>query len=233
MRNQYTFEDETFGLLPEFDQEAELYFDESEFGSFFANLFSSNPKIVDRTAVSKKENRKSVRDIKKIYALVLHQTAFSRGNNVAKYDRIPVHFVIVPDGTIIQLHPITAYLWSSNGFNKGSVAVEFVGNFPNTKGKCWNAKKFGCHTVSRVQVEAGRALIKYLIKKMGLTTVLAHRQSSGKRENDPGPDIWYHVGQWAVENLGLKDGGKGFKVGSGKPIPDLWRTWGKIRPLQP
>src|SRR4029079_913327 len=61
---------------------------------------------------------------------------------------------------------------------------------------------------------------------MGLKTILAHRQSSGTRDNDPGPDIWFHVGQWAVDNLGLKDGGPGFKVGSGNPILDDWRQWG-------
>ncbi|MFN7999717.1 MAG: hypothetical protein U0X75_01730 [Acidobacteriota bacterium] len=63
-----------------------------------------------------------------------------------------------------------------------------------------------------------------------MTHVLAHRQSSGQRENDPGPDIWYHVGQWAIDNLGLKDGGPGFKVGTGNPIPDLWRKWGQAKP---
>jgi hypothetical protein len=38
------------------------------------------------------------------------------------------------------------------------------------------------------------------------------------------------VGQWAVDNLGLKDGGPGFKVGDGNPILDAWRTWGRARP---
>lgn len=61
---------------------------------------------------------------------------------------------------------------------------------------------------------------------MGLTHVLAHRQSSAARENDPGPDLWRGVGQWAVENRGLNDGGPKFKVGDGNPIPDAWRTWG-------
>ena len=65
---------------------------------------------------------------------------------------------------------------------------------------------------------------------MGLTHVLAHRQSSGTRENDPGPDIWFDVGQWAVNTLGLKDGGPGFKIDTGNPIPDEWRTWGSRRP---
>jgi len=161
--------------------------------------------------------------------LVLHQMAFSRGNEPKKYDTVTAHFAILPDGKITQLHPETALLWASNGFNAGSVAVEFAGNFPNTKGKCWEAKKFGCHKVTPEQIEAGRYLVEYLIKKIGLTHILAHRQSSGSRENDPGPDIWYNVGQWAVEKHGLKDGGPGFKVGSGNPIPDAWRAWGSMK----
>jgi hypothetical protein len=63
---------------------------------------------------------------------------------------------------------------------------------------------------------------------MGLTHILAHRQSSDSRTNDPGPEIWYGVGQWAVENLGLKDGGPGYKHSAGgAPIPDEWRNWGR------
>lgn len=226
MNNNFIFENESFGFVPEFDQEAGLYFEDFETTGTASGL-----QIVDRSARTNKKLRLRNRDLKTLYALVLHQTAFSRGNDVTRYDNIPVHFVIVPNGTVIQLHPLTAYLASSNGLNARSVAVEFVGNFPNTKGKCWEAKKFGCHRLTQAQVEAGRALIRHLIKTMSLTTVLAHRQSSKNRENDPGPDVWYHVGQWAVDTLKLKDGGKDFKVGDGQPIPDLWRTWGKIRPL--
>ncbi|NTU84209.1 MAG: hypothetical protein HGA45_33380, partial [Chloroflexales bacterium] len=188
-------------------------------------------RIIDRTANSPKDYRKGKpRDMSKVKALVLHQMAFSRGSDPTKYDKVNSHFAILPDGKILQLHPVAALLWASNGFNSGSVAVEFAGNFPNTRGKCWSAQKFGCHKVTKEQIEAGRLLIRHLIRTMGLTTVLAHRQSSASRENDPGPDIWYHVGQWAINNLGLKDGGPGFKVGSGNPIPDLWRTWGAARP---
>ena len=38
------------------------------------------------------------------------------------------------------------------------------------------------------------------------------------------------MGQWAIDNLGLNDGGPGFKVGTGNPIPDLWRKWGQLKP---
>lgn len=185
--------------------------------------------IEDRTAFTPKDLRKGARDITKIYALVLHMMAFSRGNEAKRYDTVNSHFAITPDGKIIQLHPLEQLLWSSNGFNNRSVAVEFAGNFPNTKGKCWQPQNYGCHQVTQAQIDAGRTLVKYLIKKIGLTHVLAHRQSSGSRENDPGPDIWYGVGQWAVDNLGMKDGGPGFKIDSGNPIPDEWRNWGNLK----
>jgi hypothetical protein len=183
-------------------------------------------RIEDRTAITPREKRKNLRR-GQVYALVLHQMAFSRGNDVKKYDKVTAHFIITPDGKIAQLHPISAYLYASNGFNKHSVAVEFAGNFPNTRGRCWKPERFGCHRLTLAQIDAGRYLVQYLIHKIGLTHILAHRQSSGTRENDPGPDIWYHVGQWAVDNLGLRDGGTGFKIDNGKPIPDSWRTWGR------
>ena len=197
--------------------------DEQFLGSFWQ--FSTSPNIVDRTAFSPKDKRKKVRNIDEVYALVLHQTGFSRGNDPKKYNKVTAHFVILPNGSILQLHPLTAYLYASNGFNKGSVAVEFVGNFPSTRGKCYKPERFGCNKISQEQIEAGRKLINYLIKKIRLTHILAHRQSSGSRGNDPGPDLWYHVGQWAVNQLGLNDGGSNFKINSGKSVPDSWRNW--------
>jgi len=179
--------------------------------------------ILDRTSYSLKSRRKRTRNISSVYALVLHQTGFTRGNITSKYDRVSSHFVILPNGVTIQLHPLTAYLWTSNRLNSRSVAVEFVGNFPNTRGRCWNKKRFGCHEVSEAQIQSGRDLIRLLIKKIGMTHVYAHRQSSGSRGNDPGPDIWFYVGQWAIDSLGLSDGGANFTIGTGKPIPAEWR----------
>lgn len=184
-------------------------------------------RVEDRTAFSLKSRRKGQRPVSQVYALVLHQMAFSRGNDPRKYDRVNSHFIILPNGRIIQLHPISAYLWASNGFNRRSVAVEFAGNFPSVRGRCYKPEKFGCHRVTTEQIQAGRYLIRYLQKKIGLTHVLTHRQSSAQRQNDPGPDLWYHVGQWAIDHLGMHDGGPGFKIGSGNPIPDSWRTWGR------
>ncbi len=105
----------------------------------------------------------------------------------------------------------------------------------NRQGKCgyYGGLTKACSNTPTVeQIKAGRDLIHYLIKKIGLRAIYAHRQSSKDREGDPGPDIWYHVGQWAVENLRLENGAKDFHV-RGLPIPDVWRTWGKTHSLQP
>jgi N-acetylmuramoyl-L-alanine amidase len=186
-------------------------------------------KIIDLSAQSDHSHRKGKRDPKSVYALVLHQMAccFRRRDPLRSYLRIKSHFAILPEGQILQLHPVSALLWASHGFNSKSVAVEFAGNFPNTTGKWWKGETYGRDRPTAAQLEAGRCLVRHLVRTMGLRVVLAHRQSSNMRENDPGPEVWSHVGQWAIDTLGLSDGGPGFRIGNGKPIPDAWRTWGR------
>ncbi len=217
------------------DQEWGFEAEDESLGDLFGRAYDwvsdrlGGSRIIDLTDKSDKSLRKGARDPKKVYALVLHQMAccFKPADPLKRFLNINSHFAIAADGRILQLHPITELLWSSNGFNAGSVAVEFAGNLPNTKGRWWQGDKFGRDRPTAAQLEAGRYLVRHLIRVMGLTHVLAHRQSSASRENDPGPEVWYHVGQWAVEKLGLKDGGPGFKLPGANPIPDEWRSWGK------
>jgi hypothetical protein len=201
---------------------------DTELEQFLADLWGrlTGAAIVDRTAHTPKANRKGTRSMAKVDAVVLHQMAFSRGSDPTRYDTVVAHFAVLPDGKILRLHPEAELLWASNGFNGRSVAVEFAGNFPNTKGRCWKPKEFGCHKVTPEQVAAGRSLVRHLVDTFGLKHIFAHRQSSATRENDPGPDLWAGVGQWAVDQLKLSDGGPGYKIGSGNPIPVEWRTWG-------
>ncbi|HKE14652.1 MAG TPA: peptidoglycan recognition family protein [Kofleriaceae bacterium] len=194
---------------------------------------SSRSPVIDLTASADRRLRKGTRDPRTVDALVLHQMAccFRPRDPLQRFLTLTAHFAILADGRILQLHPASALLWASNGFNARSVAVEFAGNFPDVRGRWWEGARFGRNQVTRAQVAAGIALVQHLIATLGIRHVFAHRQSSATRTNDPGPDIWFHVGQRAVSQLGLSDGGPGYKIGTGNPIPDAWRTWG--RPVAP
>jgi hypothetical protein len=203
-------------------------------------ITAAKSKIEDWTkkAVNNKPNHilNSYRDPRKIFAFVLHHMAFKRWNpktkgysNPESYLSTGAHFCIMMDGRIIQLHAMSRMIWHGNCASGGSVAVEFEGNFPNIKGKWWINKESKVHdkdTPTQAQYDSGRFLTSYLKTVLPLTRIMAHRQSSKDRENDPGPDIWFNVGQWAIEKLGLSDGGDKAKCGDGNPILPAWRTWG-------
>ncbi len=188
-------------------------------------------RIVDLQDVSPPEKRKGSREP---WAVVLHQMGFSRGNDPLKYKKVTAQYIITPDGTIAQLHPLTTYLYSSHGFNEGGIAIEFAGNLPSRTqsdepAHYYKPDKFGRDQLTVEQVYAGRWLLEYLRDfalpslDLELRVVLAHRQASALRGNDPGPDVWANVGQWAVDEMGLSDGGVDFYVSDGKPIRDDWR----------
>ncbi len=96
--------------------------------------------------------------------------------------------------------------------------------------KSGNVVVRGCLYPTQEQMEAGRRLVTAITEKVpSIRHILAHRQSSGLRGNDPGPEIWYNVGEWAVQQLGLGSGGATFKEEGGSPIPASWR---KPRPVE-
>lgn len=194
----------------------------------------------DKASIPEKKKKlilNQFRDPRTITSLVLHHMAYkakdSKGqySNPERYLTVGAHFCIMLDGRIIQLHPVSRFIWHSNCTSPRSIGVEFEGNFPDIKGKWWyptdkkTKKKIKINedTPTQAQFESGKFLLKYLKLVLGLKHVLAHRQSSDTRENDPGPDIWYNVGEWGLANLGLSDGGKDFKCGSGNPILPQWR----------
>lgn len=206
---------------------------EKDGNAFEEETRAGDAGIIDLTASTPRSQRKGTRRPGTIDALVLHQMAccFRPKNPLERFLSITAHYAITADGRILKLHPTSALLWASNGFNQRSVAVEFAGNFPDTRGTWWQGATYGRNQVTRAQVDAGRRLVRHLQSTLGIRYVFAHRQSSADRENDPGPDLWYQVGQWAVSQLGLSDGGPGYKIGTGRPILAAWRTW--ARPVTP
>jgi phosphatidylserine/phosphatidylglycerophosphate/cardiolipin synthase-like enzyme len=209
-------------------------------------ITTAKTRIEDFTAkavVDKNEITSNYRDPRKLWAFVLHQMAFKRRGPVSKqysdplgYLKTGAHFCIMLDGRIIQLHAFSRFIWHAQCISPRSVAVEFEGNFPNISGRWWIDKDSTVQNKDQptaAQFDAGRFLASYLKIVLGTTHILAHRQSSDTRENDPGPDIWYNVGQWAIDNLGMTDGGATFKCGTGNPILAQWRTWGNKTTVTP
>ena len=177
---------------------------------------------------------KEFRDPRTLTSLVLHHMAMKRRDkqkqlsNPESYLQTKIHFCIMFDGRILQLHPISRLIYHSNCTSPKSVGVEFEGNFPDDAGAWWDSGT-GNDTPTPAQYEAGKFLLSYLNLVIGLKSVLAHRQSSKDRTNDPGPDVWFNVGEWGLANLGLTGGEKTTKCGDGKPIPDSWRKWDQIK----
>ena len=186
--------------------------------------------ITDRRAQAKLSSKAAPytrkRDASKVDAVVLHQMGFSRGSDPSRYDKVTAHYKILPDGAIIWSHDWSTRLPASNGFNSRSLGVEFAGNFPKVEGSrdpkdFWSPDKMGMNNLTPEQIRSGQILMRYLDLK-GITHVFAHRQSSASRGIDPGPAVWRNVGEYAI-SLGMSDGGPGYKIDSGNPIPDAWR----------
>lgn len=179
--------------------------------------------------------RSGTRQLSQIDSIILHQTGGSRSTDTNRYLKIPIHYVVLFDGTIMKLYPETDYINHANSFNSWSVGIEFAGTFVNDRGKCWwnRKKKYVakgysqgkrvCGLPSAAQISAGRNLVKAISMKVpSIRYILAHRQAKSSRNNDPGPYIWLQIGEWAKKNLNFIDADN-YTESSGNPIPDAWR----------
>ena len=223
----------------------EDFFMDSIFGSIksgYDDLTDSlkrfaNCSIVDLTSeakpLPKTERRSSTiskskpsRKVEDIDSVVLHQMGINRGSNLRRYLKVRSHYIVMPDGSIGKLYKHTVNLNSSNGFNRRSIAIEFAGRFPSTRGRCWRSQT-NCKKPTQAQIDAGRCLLAILKDQIPTVKYLyAHRQSSGPKSNDPGPDIWYGIGEWAFKNLGYDPNSRDTSIGSGRTIYHKWINWG-------
>jgi hypothetical protein len=88
--------------------------------------------------------------------------------------------------------------------------------------------------VTTEAMESARQLVRWIVEEVrrnggACTKLVAHRQASGSRRNDPGQAIWQQVALPLHAELGLDDGGVGFYLpnpaaygGDGVAIPEAW-----------
>lgn len=186
--------------------------------------------MIDMRDKAPKDQIVEIRGLENTTAAVLHQTDFfGWKDSNPLWPKVRSHFVVRQDGRVqINYDPEVRMTTGSNAANKFAVTIEHEGNFANANGNFYKPEKFGKSYLKEhpAQVEASRRLLAAL-KAMApnMTAVFAHRQWADQdRSNCPGPEIWQAIGEWAKKNLGLTDGGPGWKYDPGQAIPDSWRA---------
>jgi hypothetical protein len=196
-------------------------------------------KLIDRRQFAKLDLDRGPRPIAEVKGACLHQTAcyLSTSKDPARCDTIGAHFVVYPDGTVFWLHDVTRRIIHGNEWNAQMYGIEIDGLFAGIEGDpktVWDnpstpyVEKAGSLTPE--QAEATKQLLRWLdaeIRRQGghQRLIVAHRQSSGMRRNDPGSKVWKEIALPMLQELGLSDGGPGFALvnqDGGYPIPEAW-----------
>lgn len=192
--------------------------------------------LVDRRRFTGRNKDRGSRAWTSIKGWCLHQTAclLSHSTNVARCDDIGAHWVVYPDGRKFHLHDADRIIIHGNGWNNSTIGIEIDGLFAGIEGDAstvWDdpstAKHERAGTVTPEQIEAVKAIIRSEhaeLRRHGAapTLLVAHRQSSSSRRHDPGSKVWQEIALPLMAELGLGDGGAGYKLGQGSPIPVEW-----------
>lgn len=168
-----------------------------------------------------------------ITGITLHQTAVLLGEEPTRWHSLSAHLGVTRAGVVIQVCPFDRTVWHGNGFNATDIGIEIDGYFEGVEGlrnTLWNPLTDRTRrplTPTQEQIEATRQAIRQLCaiaERQGgkIQFIHAHRQSSRQRQSDPGSFLWRELGLWAQRELGLSDGGRGFKIGTGLAIPEAW-----------
>lgn len=167
----------------------------------------------------------------KTTGICLHQTACVLGERVERWDTVGCHVGITRAGQVIWLHSFDRIVAHGNGWNAGTVGIEIDGLFAGVEGDpstVWDdpstPRREQGMPLPSVQVAACLDAIRWIVResKGTIRALVAHRQSSADRRNDPGSAIWQAVALPMMAECGLSDGGAGFKIGDGSPIPQAW-----------
>lgn len=173
----------------------------------------------------------------KITGVCLHQTACDMGERVERYDTISIHLVILRSGRMLWHCDFDRVLYGGNGWNERCIQIELVGLFAGVEDDPDSAQDESLRStwddpttptreqpqqVTEAQKRTLRMALRWLkLKVPTIAVVVSHRQASANRRNDPGETTWREAVAVSAE-LGLHDGGPGFVIGDGLPIPEAW-----------
>lgn len=170
----------------------------------------------------------------RVTGICLHQTACVLGERVERWDTVGAHVGITRAGKVIWLHDFNRVVAHGNGWNAQTVGIEIDGLYAGVEGRpetVWNDPSTPKRDVGlelpEVQADAARQVVRWIVRETAanggaIKALVAHRQSSADRRDDPGSAIWQRVALPLHDELGLSDGGPGFRLGDGMPIPEEW-----------
>jgi hypothetical protein len=178
--------------------------------------------------------RTSARSWSKVTGLCLHQTACVLGERVERWDSVGSHVGITRAGQEFWLHDFDRIVAHGNGWNARTVGIEIDGLYAGVEGDpatVWDdpstpGRERGM-VLPAIQVTAACDAIRWIVGEVAshggkVKALVSHRQASDSRRNDPGSAIWQAVALPMSDELGLSDGGEGFKIGDGRAIPKEW-----------
>lgn len=190
-------------------------------------------RIVDRRTLADQKHVYGKRDWSKVTGICLHQTACVLGERPGRWDTIGCHVGVTRGGQVIWLHDFNKLVVHGNQWNSQTVGIEIDGMYEGVEGDIktfWRPKdqpNLQPQRPTDVQIEAVCDLVRFIHSEVArnggqIKALVSHRQASENRRNDPGSAIWKRVALPMSAELGLNDGGPGFKLSTGYPNPESW-----------
>lgn len=183
--------------------------------------------IIDRTsetaAVTHTKNNRCIfsgcntaarRNTAAVRAVMLHQTGFLT-TSLDRMDYVIANYAVMQDGRVVRLRPLE-HMLNSIGTNERAIDIEFVGNYPDWQQVRRASPGTSLPTPPFEQIRRGRELVEWLKQEHGVSEVYGHAQFTPK--NCCGPHLWYNVGEWAIDNLGMTNT---------RGRQDVRRVWGR------
>lgn len=189
----------------------------------------------DRTRTASKQHVRTLPRLwRSVTGICLHQTACLLGERPARWDTVGAHVGVTRGGKVLKLHEFNRVVYHGNGWNNGTVGIEIDGLYAGVEGRpetVWDdpgttIREQGMELTPEAIV-AARAAIRWICYEVAqhggrIKALVAHRQASKNRRNDPGSAIWQEIAIPLHKELGLSEGGFGFTLGNGLPIPYDW-----------
>lgn len=175
------------------------------------------------------------RDWSKVTGICLHQTACVLGERPQRWINCGCHVGITRGGQTLWLHDFDERVVHGHLWNAQTVGIEVDGLYAGDEARplqtTWDdpstSHRESPLPLTNEAIAATRNAIRWIVNAVAakggrIRALVAHRQASRSRRNDPGSAIWKEVALPMMNELGLSDGGIGFKLGDGYAIPECW-----------